>query len=399
MRAVYKLSILSALTVMGAAACADILGFERFTGVAEDAGTVIEASSVDATADTAPQPPPPECLSLGLPAAPTDAGDKGDAGANIVVALSRFDIGIKDDAGVSKPVGLNLDLTCTTSQDTSSCELPTVTDGDFKLYQADKPNGVDNAGFALISYLATAYDGVTAETFNAELERGRFGLVLVISGYNGLPDDPNVRVNAFPALGVEPRAGQDAGVPQFNSTDRWIFDREYATIPNDDGYTILGSRDAYVSGGKLVAYFPKFAVGLPFPNNDRLLTIALNEAYVVGTLTKVGTEYEVTEGVITGRWPAADALLNINELRINNVGSPGSTPVCKSTLVSGLVKAAICGGLDLSSSSAEKDAAAPCDSISVAVGFQAKPGDFGTGRKGTPLPTDCPDAGGCTPSK
>ena len=397
MRAVYKLSLLSVLTVMGAAACADILGFERFTGVAEDAGTVTEAS-VDASPDTAVAPPLPECLDLGLPAAPTDAGDTEDAGPNIIVALSRFDIGIKDDAGVSKPVGLNLDLTCTTSQSTSSCKLPKVNDGDFKLYQADKPRGVDNAGFALISDLATAYDGVTAETFNSELRRGRFGLVLVISGYNGLSDDQGVGVNAFPALGVEPSAGQDAGIPKFDSTDRWIFDREYATIPNDDGFTVLGSKDAYVSGGKLVAYFPKFAVGLPFPNNDRLLTIALNEAYVVGTLTKVGTEYEVTDGVITGRWPAADALININELRINNVGAPGSTPVCKSALVSGLVKPAICGALDLASSSAEKDASAPCDSISVAVGFQAKPGDFGTGRKGAPLPTDCPDAGGCTPS-
>ncbi len=399
MRAVYKWSLLATVFApLGLLACADLLGFQRLTFEAPDGSKPQDAPTTTVEPDGAP---PPECFSLGLPQKP-DVPDR-PIEKEMVVALSQFDIGVPDEAGVTRPVGLNLDLACTATRPETTCAIG-ASDPDFDKYVKDKTRGVDNAGFGLIELLGASYEPLSAKGINQRLREGKFGLVAVIAKYDGTPNDPSVVVRIFPALGVEPRfvdAGSDAdatpepdAAPYFDENDRWVFDRDYAQLEGDDGYTKLVSRDAYVRDGRLVASFESLAVGVSFPNNERALTIRLVEAYLTGTITVIGDKPQIRGGVIAGRWPFAEALASVNELLINVPILPGLTPLCK-TPVRDTVKSALCGARDLSASSSLKDPREPCAAFSVGIGFEASPAGFGTGRRPLEAGTVCGDVGLC----
>jgi hypothetical protein len=102
--------------------------------------------------------------------------------------------------------------------------------------------------------------------------------------------------------------------------------------------------------------------------------------------------YDLASGIIAGRWKATDILGTLASLDVFGA------PLC--TYLDGGAQSyaaqSVCPYVDITSSGIDNDTA-PCDAISVALGFDAvsaniaaNPGTFNV------TPTPCPfDAGGC----
>ena len=133
---------------LSTAACAALFGFEPLSADGTDA--LAPEGSTEA-GDTAPSiEAGSKCGELGLPTRPGPSGaDSGDP-EPIHIAMKLFDFGINDKA---KPPGFNLDLVCSPTVDKGSCRT-TQNQTTFEKYARDHgSDGVDNAGYGLITYL------------------------------------------------------------------------------------------------------------------------------------------------------------------------------------------------------------------------------------------------------
>ena len=350
------------------AACAGIFGFDRLEVSEEDASVVPDGSvpaeaspGIDAGIDAAQRP---GCDQLGVPAPPTSASQCQLP--MIITALNLFDLGILD-GGVPTLVGYNLDRTCTdsnTDPTTSSCAPPTT---GAPTLDKDNPPGLDNVGSALIA-LPGPDSPFAPKKLNKAIADGKFGAIITIALYNGEANDDNVKVNFFPAIGLK----NDA-TPNFDSKDLWVTDANYDAT----GDTSLFVQTGYVSNGRLVVQYPKVQFDVPLGDIESILTLTLYDVVVSATIVADGAGFELTDGVMAGRWRTTDMLGAIG--RLDN-GSGGSTPVCEDAVFKELVPQQICGAVDLAPSAADDvnppaaangKAKVACRAISVGAKFTA----------------------------
>ncbi len=355
---------IASLGALGATACASIFGFEELVATPVDAATPDTGVAADAGIDA---PVPPECLRLGTPDPPA-ASTESDGGT-YVIAASSFDLGLKTDGGgAPTPVGLNLDLRCTNAPSEGSCTINN-SPSDFDDYTKDKPNGVDNAGFALLSILASRYDELSPEKVNARLRAGDFGLVARVERYNGTPNDPDVRVTVQPALGVNPQPRTTR--PKFDGTDEWVTDARFYSIPDADYPNHVSTR-AYVSGGKLVAKFAQLQVAVSMPDAaGRPLDILLDDSWVLGDVRLVAGELYLENGVLAGRWLTKNLFRSVGELKVDFGLGSGPQIVCQTpTIFDAAFRPPVCNARDLVGGNQPE---LPCNSISAGFGFTAVP--------------------------
>lgn len=346
------------LGVAGLAACADLLGFERL----EASAPVAEAGLPDVVAsDAGVDADDPRCAEIGIPPLP-DSGSGG--GSEYWFATSIVDFGLSDDAGVNggltEQTGFNLDRRCTTSPATSSCIFPP--NAVPESYQLDKGAlGVDNAGYRLLQSLS----GIGTDrpfapgNINARLRQGKFNLVFRLSAYNDTPNDRDVTVNYFPAVGI---ANRDGGPPSFDRTDEWLLD-DTRGPGKFDGLSIYQDINAYVTNGTLVARFPRLPVSLDVSDDQGRLTIWLSDLVIVGTLRKGdGGAPVIDRAIASGRWGAEDFLREVGTLTTSGFRVCDSPPIFDT-----LIKATYCPALDLRATGTEDNTGKPCDAISAVL--------------------------------
>lgn len=296
--------------------------------------------------------------------------------------MKLVDFGIDTARG---PTGFNLDRACSTSAATSTCTT-SVSDEIFTKYARDKDDrGLDNAGFALIDYLAFLGSAFRPSEVNVRLADGEYGIVLRVSNWNGTPDDDDVLVEVFPAMGVWTREDGGAltpgGKPSFQRTDLWRRDRRFQNVVDA---SILKSTNAWVKGGRLVASFESVSLPISVPDDPKPLDIQVQEGYFTATIVPDGASFRLTDGVLGGRWRTLDFLEQVRNIYIADTAGIKNKVLCDPNLpvdVYGAVKREICQGRDIRAVSREDGKGLPCNAFSVGIRMDSyavdEAGDFG----------------------
>lgn len=302
-------------------------------------GTAFGCDVYDAdllTNGTAQVPPPPDPGT----SSPNDA---------VEVLFSLRNVFLKQTGEQGRNIGLDLDDRNTTDRDNIECQPP----DDLVDPVLDGTRGIDNSlGLRILPLLPAALPCIEDDI---ALWHGRgFGtLVLLLSNWNGLPDDADVAVTITQAwegtfedpgcltfegtelVRCEPATCPDAciptaelaGDPAWDGNDHWYLDRrDFNDNPNtpvvepDRNFPASPQNGAYVTQNRLVVplldRFPiRFAVGPGLGSLD----IALSDAFLFADLSKEETSntdggvggtssdtFEIGFGTIAGRFLVED---------------------------------------------------------------------------------------------
>jgi len=362
-------------------ACADIFGFKTLNETLADGQVPDGGSDVD-TCDHATYP------------ASTDAGASSST-TPLYFVLQHVYFSTNPDGGASAVTGYDLDHACTTGASSSSCVTEDLQPNGYPI--VDLAGGVDQESFALINQLTTqgltssVATSLTDVAINASIARGEFSVILTLKGYGG-----EANVTGL-TLGVQASPGLMAAPPAFDGGDTWYVSVADSVTPTNNfpNQTITM---AYVTNNILVATQTDpvtLHVNVPtmLPEGGATevngpLTVILHSPIMTATI-KQRTDglYELTGGVIAGRWGVTDALQAIGLLNTTD----GTLCQDSTGAVYALVAPYICKGREILAS-ANPDASAPCDALSVAIGFDAVTTNIGD----IPQPYPVPDLdGGC----
>jgi hypothetical protein len=361
------------------AACAAIFGFEELS--VDGADPLSPEGSTEAGDTAPPFEAGASCTALGLPSrpAPSDAGADGPEPINMAVKL--FDFGI--DTKIA-PAGFNLDRVCSPGVAQGSCATK-ENEATFAKYARDLDDkGTDNAGYGLITYLSYLGDAFRPAEINQRLADGEFGIVLRLASWNGTPEDDDVLVEVFPAIGValDPDAGVPVtgGKPAFVAADTWMRDRRFQNIVDASR---IRSASAFVTGGKLVASFDSVTLPITVPSDKKPLDIVVREGFLYASLVPDGASWKLEKGVLAGRWRTADILAQVRTIYIKDTIGLKNVYICDPNLpipVYTAVKKEVCDGRDLRASSREDNKGLPCEAVSAGIRFDSyaldTPGPF-----------------------
>jgi hypothetical protein len=365
------------------AACADLLGFKDLhePDAAGDAGPdALPDTGVDAyVCDLAGRPPD-------APASDDPGGDPDAGGAGgFVLAMRHVFFTSSSDAGV---MGYNLDKKCTSSVPTASCNPPATTD---PTTIHDGPGGVDNESTQLFQQLQVLVSSLNNQAFDDEIANGDFTLLLRLLLYKGIANQAHT--SGMFAVQASPGA---KNVPAFDGTDTWV-------VASDDtlgGATLIPTvrSDAYVANNTLVAsYSGTVSVRVLLPPGGVAtgpLAVTLHAPMLTGTLVKRSDgRYDMTNGVIVGRWATSDMIAAVASLNVSN------SPLCGTGLIFDNVVSTLCSMRDLVSDPINDNGDNSCDAVSVAIGFDAVAAYYDPNQAPFPASTTpcLQDAGACPP--
>ena len=344
------------------------------------------AAQRDATSCSHAVPPSPRAPDA------AKAPDGSGQGTPLVFAVSSTEYGIlPTDAGSPgyQSIGFDLDNTCTGA---GSCVEPSWATA----IHHDGKNGIDNA-YGLLLSTGNNPDSVESSATQTEL-------LLRVSNYSGEPDDNQVEVSLYLALGL---TRTDGGTqPVWDGQDRWTVLPETLVPPTDGSapsvdQPLFHAGQAYVTGGVLVARFDKPLWWGGVQNRPRLLVTAY-QLEIAGNLRRVDGAngmWELQDLVAGFRVSLRDAMTVLawepNTLTGAAAGDGGPAPVfCQDKATFEEVKKIdVCAYADIT-----LDPNAPrssqCDALSVGLLFQAKQALLG----GVAGPAPPPPVPGCDPS-
>lgn len=311
---------------------------------------------------------PVTCEPAHAPQKPSGATPGGTI--EFMTALHTLNLGEGlDGAGI----GFDLDDRCTCAPSGPSCAEPTWATADH----CDGDGGRDNAigkTFAAINKLAPGT--ISSQLINSYINDGSWTLMGRVRGYNGEPDDDQVELALYPALSLP-------AAPLWDGSDTWPIMMESlggAQMGPDDA--IFVDPNAYVSGGVLVATFPKLTIVLL---GQVRLELRLSKVVTASTITQDAMGYHLTNGALGGQWLLADMFYGLSSLRYG-----GDNEICVGSGIYYQVRDAFCSFIDLNASGDETGA---CDAFSFGMGYTADPAALGPVM---PLPAP---PGGCAMGK
>lgn len=366
------------------ASCAALLGFDRLEeGTLGPDGAPFEEASSDGDGG-----PDPRCVSLGVPDPPT--GPSGGA-MEITGALRTLDFGVSLDGGVSSAPGFNLDRTCSTTLETSSCTAA-ITASSFDGLIADKAGGIDNSAFGLLALISGVSTTFNTDSISRGVSDGLYGATFRVRGWNGQPNDTDLDVEFFPALGSA-GGGMDGGLA-YDTTDRWLIDQRFRLAVDVDGAAIR-SQSAYLRDGQLVARFKSLTIEAIIGDDTKPFEITLDDAVLTGKLEGEGGSF-LAGGVLGGRWSAARFLDQVRQIYVRNGNGILRANVCEGgdagRFLYDTVKSFTCDVRDLRGDS-QDNRGLPCDSVSAAARIEGYRTGIGTWTDFAAIPVRCADAG------
>ena len=379
-------------------ACAIAVFVTSYEGCAVYGPSLI--GSIDGGDGDSPTTAIPPCDGAEPPDRP-QGGDDGGAPESIpvIAAFNTIDIGVSGGLDAAVPAfGYDLDHTCT-CPGPPSCLPPPPPMGTPANPGCDDSRGRDNTDIQLFRDLrAPAATGTTQ--IDQGLTAGQYGLLLVITNYNGKPDDPQVTVDFYVSDGLSRDADGGIPKPKFDGTDLWTRDINSLQGGQANGQPQYSTDTAYVSNNVVVANFTQ----LPISFGDRSFlggaTMELFGAIIVGQLQAQPIAdsgnfgYALAGGTIAGRWPTSQILSTLATIPTEGGFLCGTdTPLDK--FYYGLFKEVVCAAADIATVSTEDNSTplAPCDAISVGMQFTAVPAHLGPVVASPPVPAGCQDGG------
>jgi hypothetical protein len=286
----------------------------------------------------------------------------------IVLAVHSIDLG----EGEMNPPGYDLDHTCACFMGMGpSCVSP--------IQHCDFPDGVDNGASKLVQLIQIGLGAGNfgSSYFSTKADEGHWSLLIQVTGYNGMADDPQVDVAVFPSPGLS------GATPKWDGTDTWPVTAS-SVMNGDITKPVYVSMGAYVSNHVLVAALTTVPLTIS-GSTMQTITITLSEGVFTGTLSGVGNNWEVTDGILAARWAQEDIFGALSSYR-NGMGQPFCTNV---PLVYSTAKTAVCNGLDILKDGAGAKSL-PCDALSMGIGFKAQSALIGSVITPPPPTPGCP---------
>jgi hypothetical protein len=224
-----------------------------------------------------------------------------------------------------------------------------------------KKVGIDNSIGTFIAGLAMSSDptGITVDL----LKRGRYGIVLQITRWNGTDDDDSLTVSLYNVAGVN--GSTDGGASAaFEGSDEFVAAASDLRAPPLGGSNYEDPQ-AHVTRKTLVARFPqlRFRTLTPVANGAfAAFDIVLVEARLVGKIALVAGGIRMDDAQLVGRAPETGVLRNLSQLGLcRDGGSYAPT------------KGSVCGRLDLTESKVTDGKNQKCVAGSFAIGLTILP--------------------------
>lgn len=297
-----------------------------------------------------------------------------DTSNDVTFVTAIRTVRFKSTAG-GDPLGFDLDRYCTCQGEPASCIAPAGQDEDL---ECDMAQGRDNAAprwirlVELILLFDPEGDQLT-ELYSNAAELGRWSVLMRVSGYNGKPDDSNVRVDWFPSPGMP-------SPPQWNGTDTWPISVD-AVIP-DAGPRYFDT-SAYVTNNNLVFALPEGIVRMSSGLTN--LNIHVTNVTAMATIEKSAMgQYDLRSGNLAGHIPMEDLFKMVTEFRDHN----GQAFCTNSNPYYLTFRDALCRMPDIQGGSSNPNK--PCTAVSFAMGFEAYPiADVAGPEAPSMMPTNC----------
>ncbi len=363
-----------ALGLPAAVGCAGLIGADfdaHRISVTPEAGPVDGQAGGDAAVG---------CAHAQVP--PNKAQGKGLGGTkDFWLAMYTIDYGDGDGvpaAATYANIGYDLDRVCTALGDPPVCVQA-------KHAPKDGVGGRDNATGELLFEVKSTYqiiaDPLGSKKDTAMIQGGAFSILFHVTGYNGLPDDDQVRFEWYAPAPFGSDTG-DAGPrlpPTWSGTDRWPI-RIQDTLPDGGIGALVVDDNAYVAGNVVVASLPR---GTRISGGS--IDFDLSGVFVTATLETTAQGVAMSGGTLAGTWGQAQVLGGIGKL-FETAGKCTDFPIYQQ------LKSLVCSALDISGSGVPLPTQ-PCDALSIGVAFTAKPVLAPTNTIDVPLPTKpCPPA-------
>jgi len=214
---------------------------------------------------------------------------------------------------------------------------------------------------------------------NPHIAAGEIGLILEIDGYNGQPDDSDLLVAAYASTGTW--TADDAGgagvirPPRWDGNDVWAPDPA-SVQPGTPDLPRFTARQAYVTGGTLVASFDRIQV--PASIGVGSGPFEADSAIVTANVVAAGASFALTNGVVGARVATQTLLSGLARFRdpyAPDSGGPGA--LCGANVDYNLVKSTVCVSADLNADPAHDNLGFACNALSAGVTFTAQPAKLG----------------------
>jgi cysteine-rich repeat protein len=346
-----------------------------------------------------------ECRSAGVPKeADRPTAQDGDTSLqNLYFGWNRIWIGETDLEGTAsidawQSFGFDLDGTCTNS---STCP-------DVQNVQACKPGSDqipfdgalcrDNT-FASLQPVAAAVPeigerfGISEAEFNCNLWRGNYTVVTRLSGYNGRPNDSDVRVDVYISPGSERQQPWQCPTEDFARYPSWRLAEKFKIDP--ETFTSEAGQDGelpessvfdahgFVRDGYLVFKLPDGSVVRLAGDGTRYRGFALK--------TYQGVYTSRLERAQDGRWHMRDGMVAGRVLGEDLIASFRQIGLCKGVGLDGFYDSVV-EYIEQNSdvlSDGSNDPERACDAMSFGIGFEAAQLTPGATTNATPLVECC----------
>lgn len=343
----HRIIAIGLLSVLTLGACHLLVDVEDEPGVARPDAAVPDDVGTDANAD-ATDP----CVKRHPPVWHEPEGGAADGGSD---GSSDFVFAVRTLNGTGA-LGYDLDERCTgivgsTTSD-SPCQVSTRP-------IVDSPAGVDNAlGDSMKTLLLQGADDPFGKKTTFDIAQGKVTNLIGLFRYNGLANDPEVRVQIVMSGGLESTGcdgGLGAATPQWDGCDRW----SYAPGNIENGLWV-STEAGYVVDDVLVlnASKPvKVALAGELPISEAILTARL--------VREGGVVVGLDDGILAGRMHSRDVIT------ATQAQQTLGTVVCKNEGLFATLRESVCGVRDVPLRRADDGKGLACDAVSFAFGFSA----------------------------
>jgi hypothetical protein len=224
---------------------------------------------------------------------------------------------------------------------------------------------------ALVPELSKTY-GLNDDAFNCALCVGDYNFLFRISGYNGEPNDDQVRVDLYPSPGLDKPLPWNCADPSWKTRPCFTPEQQFQITPDsmneprggpDLADAKIFDAAAYVREGYLIVRFPD-DTHLWFPGYKALVVaypITLQKGIVAGKIQRdPDGVWRITDGTIGGRVKGTDLITGFRELGL-----------CEADPNYSVMADFVNKNLDVLVDG-RRDATATCDGMSLGIAFKAQ---------------------------
>jgi hypothetical protein len=292
---------------------------------------------------------------------PTPTGGATTVTAEHNYALSKLYLGDTDRAGVSsqtawKAYGFDIDHKISTKDSTDVCSLAS---GASKSTQTDGNGGIDNSfGENILPIVLTTAGQDAASKINDSIQQGTFTIMIDVTGL-----DATDKTQTATGLSGFLNAGgkfDPMKAPTFTTADDWPVRPELLSNASDPKSSTVRFPSAYVVNGTFVNGSPgKLTLNLAI--GGVALDLTISQAVI--TFNNLGNG-KTNNGTIAG-------VINTEDLitKLKAVAGRISTSLCQGSAFESIAQQ-IRQASDIKADGTNA-AGAPCDGISIGLGFDA----------------------------